>query len=311
MPKPKLVRLGVQRLEDACAPIRAFSLPRQSASVAASIFLHMAATTNSRGDSHHSAIEPASMTMHDEMKVQRYFWRGVRFLAAAVVIFVAAYAVCIGVTWYQYGRVQHSPHAESADALLDSFIPAFDVARRQHVRVAAPTETTFSAACEMNLQQSTIFRAIVRTRALVLGSEPEKEKSRPLGLVDQAKAWGWRELAEDPGREIVFGAVTQPWAPTPVFRSLAHGEFAKFQEPGFVKIVWMLRVDPIDKGNSILSTETRVATADPASHAKFRRYWSWASPGMFLIRWTSLRAARDEAERRVRSTSSKVEEMPW
>jgi hypothetical protein len=65
----------------------------------------------------------------------------------------------------------------------------------------------------MNLQQSTIFRAIVRTRALVLGSEPEKEKARPLGLVDQAKAWGWGELAEDPGRDIVFGAATQPWAP--------------------------------------------------------------------------------------------------
>ena len=236
--------------------------------------------------------------------MQRYFWRGVRFLLAAVLILVTAYAVCIGVTWYQYGRVQQHPHPESTDALLDSFIPAFDVARRQHVRVAAPTETTFSAACEMNLQQSTIFRGIVRTRALVLGSEPDKEKSRALGLIDQAKAWGWGELAEDPGHEILFGAVTQPWAANPVFQALPLDEFVKFQKRGFVKIVWMLRVDPIDRGNSILSTETRVVTADPASHVKFRRYWSWASPGMFLIRWTALRAARDEAERRVRGAVS-------
>jgi len=285
-----------------CALIWAFSLPRQSVSVPALIFSHAAAIPNSRGDSHHSAIEPASVTMHDEMKMQRYFWRGVRFLAAAVVILVTAYAVCIGVTWYQYGRVRQHPHAESTDALLDSFIPAFDVARRQHVRVAAPTETTFSAACEMNLQQSTIFRAIVRTRALVLGSEPDKEKSRALGLIDQAKAWGWGELAEDPGREILFGAVT---AANPVFQALPLDEFAKFQKPGFVKIVWMLRVDPIDRANSVLSTETRVATADPASYAKFRGYWSWASPGMFLIRWTSLRIARNEAERRVRGASSR------
>lgn len=245
--------------------------------------------------------------MQDEMKVRRYFWCGVRFLAATFVIFVAAYSVCISISWYQYGRVQQPPHADGTDALLDSFIPTFDVARRQHVRVAAPTETTFSAACEMNLQQSTIFRVIVRVRALVLGSGPEKLKSRSLGLVDQAKAWGWGELAENPGREIVFAAVTQPWAPAPVFRSLARDEFASFQEPGFVKIVWMLRVDPIDRGNSILSTETRVATADPVSHAKFRRYWSWASPGMFLIRWTALRTARDEAEQRVRAASSKGE----
>jgi hypothetical protein len=94
---------------------------------------------------------------------------------------------------------------------------------------------------------------------LVLGSEPEKEKPRQLGLVEQARAWGWGELAEDPGREIVFGAVTQPWPGNPVFRALPLGEFAKFQEPGFVKIVWMLRVDRIDGGKSMVSTETRVA----------------------------------------------------
>jgi hypothetical protein len=105
----------------------------------------------------------------------------------------------------------------------------------------------------------------------------------------------------------VFGAVTQPWAGNPIFRAQPLGEFAKFQEPGFVKIVWMLRVDRIDGGTSMASTETRVATADPVSRAKFRRYWSWASPGMFLIRLVSLRAVRDEAERRVQGADSNGE----
>ena len=241
------------------------------------------------------------------MKVKRYIWWGIRCLAAAVVLFVAAYAAYVGVTWYRYGDVQHTPEAESTDVLLDSFIPVYDVARRQHLRVVAPAQTTFSAACDINLQQSAIFRAIVRARALVLGSEPEKQKPHQLGLVEQAKAWGWGELAQDPGREIVFGAVTQPWARNPVFRALPFGEFAKFQEPGFVKIVWMLRVDRIDGGKSMVSTETRVATADPVSRAKFRRYWSWASPGMFLIRWVSLKAVRDEAERRVQGADSNGE----
>ena len=231
--------------------------------------------------------------------MKRNIWWGIRCVALGVVLFVAAYAAYVAVTWYRYGYVQHTLGTESTDVLLDSFIPVYEVARRQHVRVVAPAQTTFSAACDIDLQQSAIFRAIVRARALVLGSVPEKEKPRQLGLVEQAKAWGWGELAEDPGREIVFGAVTQPWAGNPVFRALPLGEFAKFQEPGFVKIVWMLRVDRIDGGKSLVSTETRVATADPVSRAKFRRYWSWASPGMFLIRWVSLRAVRDEAERRV------------
>lgn len=215
-------------------------------------------------------------------------------------LFVAAYACYVGAAWFRYGHVQRTLGTESANALLESFIPEYDVAGRQHMRVAASAQTTFSAGCDMNLQQSMIVRAIFKSRALVLGGELEKEKARPLGLVDQAKAWGWGVLAEVPGREIVFGAVTQPWAANPVFRALPPGEFAKFQEPGFVRIAWMLRVDPINGGMSMLSTETRVATTDPVSRAKFRRYWSWASPGMFLIRWVSLRAARDEAERQAR-----------
>jgi hypothetical protein len=251
-------------------------------------------------------VENYSVTGLDRMNPKlnkTHIWRGTRYLAAAIALFLLAYASYVSLTWYQYGHVQHTA-TEGTDALLDALMPAYDVARRQHVRVSAPAQTTFAAGCEMNLQQSMIVRAILRTRALVLGSEPEKEKARPLGLVEQAKVWGWGELAEDPGREIVFGAVTQPWAANPVFRTLPVGEFRGFQEPGFVKIVWMLRVDPIDRRQSMLSTETRVATADPVSRAKFRRYFSWASPGMFLIRWISLRAARDEAERRVRGSDA-------
>jgi hypothetical protein len=70
------------------------------------------------------------------MKVKRYIWWGIRCVAAAVVLFVAAYAAYVGVTWYRYGDVQHTQEAESTDVLLDSFIPVYDVARLQHVRAA-------------------------------------------------------------------------------------------------------------------------------------------------------------------------------
>jgi len=176
-------------------------------------------------------------------------------------------------------------------------MPVYDVAGRQHVRVAAPTEVTFSAASKMNPEQSATVRAIFKTRALPLGSEGQREKAQPLGLVEQAKLWGWGILAEDPGREIVFGAVTQPWVPNPVFQALPPAEFAKFHYPGYVKIAWTLRVDPADSTHSIARTETRVATVDTASRAKFRRYWAFFSPGRFLIRWVSLRLMRAAAER--------------
>jgi hypothetical protein len=45
------------------------------------------------------------------------------------------------------------------------------------------------------------------------------------------------------GRPRAFG---ETWGANIVFRALWLAKFAKFPQPGSVKIVWMLRVDPID-----------------------------------------------------------------
>lgn len=226
---------------------------------------------------------------------------GARWLAASAGFAAASYAAYVAVTWYRYGRVAQPAHSENMDALLDCFIPTYEVAERHHVRVAAPAETTFSAACDMDLQHSAVVRAIFGARQLILGGK-SVEKSSSLDLVAQAKAWGWGVLAEVHGREIVFGEAKQPWLANPVFRALPPDEFEAFHEPGYVKIAWTLRVDPIDAAKSVFRTETRVATTDPTSRAKFRRYWALLSPGIKLVRWISLGPLKAEAERRAHQT---------
>lgn len=114
-------------------------------------------------------------------------------------------------------------------------------------------------------------------------------------------------LAEIPGHEIVFGAVTQFWVPNPVFRSVPPEEFANLREPGYVKIAWTLRADPINSQNSVACTETRVITTDASARAKFRRYWSMILPGVILIRRALLRAVKKEAERRARAAHPEYE----
>jgi len=78
----------------------------------------------------------------------------------------------------------------------------------------------------------------------------------------------------------------------------APDEFEAFREPGYVKIAWTLRADPIDATKSVFRTETRVATTDPTSRSNFRRYWALVSPGIKLIRWISLGPLKAQAERR-------------
>lgn len=224
--------------------------------------------------------------------------RAVRWTAGGLGLMAAGYATIVGTTWYRYGHVP-SVGPDEQDPLLDQFMPEYDVAERHHVRVAAPTATTLSAAAGTDLQQSTIVRAIFRTRELVLGAEPGAA-TRPKGLLAQTTSLGWRVLAQKPGREIVVGAVTQPWLPNVVFRGLAPEEFRAFQEPGYVKILWTLRADPVGESESIFRTETRVTTTDQTARTKFRWYWARFSPGIFLIRRVMLGLLKTDAERRAR-----------
>ena len=135
-----------------CALIRAFSLPPQSVSVPASIFLHMAAATNSRGDSHHSAIEPASATMHDEMKVQPNFWRGVRFSRSRG-CYLRCRTRCLHQRYVVSVRSCTAASARRQYICTARFL--YTCIRRSETSAGACRrtngKTTFSVACEMYL----------------------------------------------------------------------------------------------------------------------------------------------------------------
>jgi hypothetical protein len=241
----------------------------------------------------------ASLTLGTIMDLNRYLRSAARWSAAGAGLAAAAYAGYAGITWYRYGHAAHLARPGDEDPLLDRFIPVYEVVERHQVNVAAPAEITLAAACDMDLQQSAIIRAIFKGRELILGSDPD-EAQRPRGLLAQTLALGWGMLAEVPGREVVVGAATQPWKPDVVFRALPPEEFAAFHEPEYVKIVWTLRADPLGAAASMFRTETRAVTTDPIARAAFRRYWSCFSPGIVLIRRLSLGLVKAEAERRAR-----------
>ena len=228
--------------------------------------------------------------------------RALRWTAGGLGLMAMGYAMVVGTTWYRYGH-DTSADPDERDPLLDQFMSEYEVAERHRVRVAAPAAITLSAAAHVDLQQSRIVRAIFKARELVLGAEPDAAP-QPKGLLAQMTSLGWRVLAEKPGREIVVGAVTQPWLPNVVFRGLAPEEFRAFREPGYVKIIWTLRADPVGDTESIFRTETRVTTTDPTARAKFRWYWARFSPGIVLIRRLLLGPLRTDAERRARTGAS-------
>ena len=230
-----------------------------------------------------------------------------RGLAYGAGLMAGAYAAYAGFTWLRYGNVRPA-HGDDRDRLIDQFMPTYEIVERHHVRIAAPADVAFAAACEIDLQQSPVVAAIVKARERILGASQDDEVIRPRGLLRWAQTLGWRVLAEQPGREVVLGAVTRPWDANVVFRPLAPEEFASFNEPGYVKIVWTLRADPSSELASVARTETRAVATDPIARAKFRRYWSIFSPGIVVIRHAALRLVKVDAERRVISIRS-VDEL--
>ena len=207
---------------------------------------------------------------------------------------LGGYAVLVANVWRNYGHPSPSA-ADEKDDLLDRFIPDYDVVERHHVRVEAPAAVTLAAAKETNFD-SPLVTAIFRAREIALRARPPKQIDAR-GLVNVFTAIGWVVLDETPGREIVFGAVTQPWKPDVAFRSVAPEAFRTFSEPGYVKIAFTLRADPVGDHRSVFRTETRAAATDAQARRLFRRYWAMVSPGVVLIRYAMLKPIKAAAER--------------
>jgi hypothetical protein len=223
--------------------------------------------------------------------------RVIGVLAGTAAAAALGYAGYVAVTWCRYGRTEPGP-SPSSDPLLDRFMPRYEVRERHHTRVHAPASVTFAAAKQASLQRSPVVRAIFALRSIpsrLRGTPAPPREER--GILEETLSLGWGILAETSDREIVVGAVTQPWKADVVFRALPPEEFATFSEPGYVKIAWTLRADPAGPSSCVFRSETRAIATNAESRARFRRYWAFLSPGIVLIRYEMLRQVRSEAER--------------
>jgi len=230
------------------------------------------------------------------MDVKRRVEWGLGSAAVLAGAAAASYAGFVGSAWVRYGHAP-APAADANDPLLSVFMPVYDIAERHDAKVSAPAELTFDVLMEMDLEDSALVRAIFKGRELLMGAEPDAETTGR-SLVEITKGLGWVVLAQVPGHEIVMGAVTRPWEANVVFRGIPAHDFAAFNEPDYVKIVWTLRADRVGPLRSIARTETRALATDAAARRKFRWYWARFSAGIALIREVSMRLVKKEAEKR-------------
>lgn len=167
-------------------------------------------------------------------------WTGA-VLGLVIVTGATGYAFYVRSAFEQYGHPEPAP-LQDYDALLQEFMPAYDVVDRHHVEVAAPVGAL-------------------------------RDTITP---VDETA--GWVVLADRPGEELVMGAVARPWQPHAPVRRIAAADFAAFHEPGYVKIVWMVRADAITESTAMVRHETRALATDAEARSRYRQYWALRWP---------------------------------
>ena len=177
-------------------------------------------------------------------------------------------------------------------------MPVYDVRDVHGGVVEAGRERAYAALRGLDLERSAVVRALFALRTLperLAGRRRPPRRGAP--FLESALAQGWRILEEDPGRELVVGAVTQPWQPIVRFRGMPGLEFAAFAEPGWARIAWSLSAEEAGPSRTRLAIETRVQTTDPASRRRFHAYWLVFGIGIRLIRVFGLAELRRSLRR--------------
>ncbi len=176
-------------------------------------------------------------------------------------------------------------------ALLDEYLPAWDVRKRHTTTVRASVAATWEALLGLDLGRSRIVRVLFALR----------------GLPASAMTWQGLErlrfirLAEEPPRELLLGIVGRFWTPTGHLQRLTPEEFAAFDRPRFAKAVWNFHIEERGDGLLELSTETRVRCT--SGGALFRLYWFFVGPFSGWVRREMLRLIKREAEKRVQPSA--------
>ncbi len=183
--------------------------------------------------------------------------------------------------------------------MLEELVPGYDFGEVHSTQVSAPPERALAAVKLVKLGEMPLVWLLFAVRSIpayVAGKRGLPSDGWE-SLYGQMLDFGFVLLAEEPGRELVFGGIGQMFQVSggsrPVFRD-ADG-FRAFGKPGYAKVAMNFSVEA-RAGGAELRTETRVLATDAASRRHFGRYWRLIRPGSALIRRNWLTAAKRRAE---------------
>lgn len=170
---------------------------------------------------------------------------------------------------------------------LDRLIPEPRLRQVDSIEVAASPRKAWDLVRHADLGRSPFVRALFALRALPARFSGEPRESGRLCIDDITRGSqpGFRVLDEREGHHVTVGAIGPVWHPTIDFVDIRTAEdYARFADPGQVKVAWEVRVEPRGDLGASIAIEVRVTATDEDAWRRFRRYFRLIGPGSRYIR---------------------------
>jgi hypothetical protein len=230
-------------------------------------------------------------------------------IAGAAVVSVGVVAL---VQWYR--RPLSALSAEkgrlSNSTLLTMYLPDAEFAGEVSVVIHAPAEIIFAALHRLTIADMPVAKWLGEMRYLpgkLLGKQKTVTEAQAQPFLKYIQSEGGNIiLAEEPNREIVFGAIGK-------FHNLADQqvlplrdahEFVTFDRPDYQKLAMSFKVSPLDDGSGYRLTLTHGTHAlSSESRCKFALYWLGIKPGGNFISWLMLDAVKPLAKKATSSSN--------
>lgn len=183
----------------------------------------------------------------------------------------------------------------SGEQALDNFVPAYQFYEVHSILIQAPPEAVYAAVKSVTAPEIHWYRVLTWLRSPHLGRGPESVLNPPVDrpILEVFLRSGFMMLADDPGRELVFGAIggrcKHLATPQPE-------DFMGPDRPPCIKIAANFRLRPAMGGATLLTTETRVYAIDSSAARRFAAYWRVIYPGSSWIRVMWLEGIKRRAE---------------
>lgn len=186
------------------------------------------------------------------------------------------------------------------DKLIDGFIPDPDFQETREMEVEAVPEEVLAAIKGSDLRDPVINTLFAvrdlpnRVARRLGGGRAELDHVSFTNIPDVGP--GWIKLGEEEGKELVLGAIGKFWRRDYGARDVAPGDFAAFDEPGYLKLAVSSRVRPLGYDQSVLHYVARVEATDAEARRQFVRYWKVIGSGNDVIVRRALQRIKAEAE---------------